>query len=227
MSHDLAGLVFGRLTAIDRVVSPDGYARWRCSCSCGGSKVARAQTLRNGRTRSCGCLSKEVAAARVTTHGDTSNRSTTPEYRSYASMKNRCRNPNHHEFHRYGGRGIAICERWLESFGAFLEDMGRKPDPSFTIDRIDNDKGYEPGNCRWASRKHQNRNSSLSKQVLASDGRTFTSMAEAAETFGISPSAMARACKSGRLVDGARWEVVANMIGVSPSSLVREAGRAA
>lgn len=81
----------------------------------------------------------------------------TPEYRSWMAMLDRCRNPNNGSFHRYGGRGITVCQRWRRSYIAFLEDMGRRPSIAYTLDRIDNDGNYEPGNCRWATAKVQGR----------------------------------------------------------------------
>lgn len=99
-------------------------------------------------------------------HGEAKNR--TPEYRSWRAMRTRCENPNHHAFPRYGGRGITVCERW-KSYENFLADMGRRPDLSFTLDRIDNNQGYSPDNCRWAGRRTQILNSTTSRQVTYGD----------------------------------------------------------
>ena len=143
-------------------------ATWLCRCDCGGEIVVRGHSLSKavagkGGTRSCGCMAREKEEK----HG----MSRTRTYRIWHMMRQRCGNPNYTNYSFYGGRGIAVCERWSD-FENFFADMGEAP-PGLSIDRIDNSKGYEPGNCRWASRQQQ-QNNMRSNVRLSFDGRTLT-----------------------------------------------------
>lgn len=128
--------------------------KWLCKCICGTEKVVFAANLRRGFSRSCGCLSAELAAERNTTHGC----SWMPEHGVWYEMIKRCHDPDSDGFAKYGQRGIAVCDRWRESFQAFLEDMGPRPSPRHSVERIYNSRGYELGNCRWATAREQANN---------------------------------------------------------------------
>lgn len=158
---DLAGQRFGRLTVVC-LVDAARPTRWSCACDCGAAVSVAAHCLRNGDTKSCGCLSSE----RFRSHG----RSGTPTHKSWVAMKIRCTYPSAPNFHRYGGRGISVCERWLK-FENFLADMGERPSADHSLDRINNDGNYEPGNCRWATRKEQARNTP-NVVLITINGRT-------------------------------------------------------
>lgn len=156
---DLTGRRFGRLVAQAKEgLATDDEARWRCLCDCGNETCVRSSSLRNGTTQSCGCLRRELLSTRPLKHGQARHGRLTSEYDAWHAMKQRCLNPNHAAYANYGGRGITVCQQWLESFEVFFADVGLKPDPELTLDRIDNDGSYEPGNVRWATRSQQNSN---------------------------------------------------------------------
>lgn len=149
---DITGRKFGRLVAIRYVDhTPGGNARWLCVCDCGKTRVVCKIALISGTTKSCRCLAIEKTIERSTTHGKTN----TPEFRAWSGMKDRCLRKGNKKYKHYGGRGITICKEWIESFDAFLRDVGPRPGPELSIDRIDNNDGYHPGNVRWATHKEQ------------------------------------------------------------------------
>jgi hypothetical protein len=150
---DLTGKVFGRLTVLKRgKTSKWGHIHWACRCSCGNVKEICGTSLKKKNSSSCGCLQKELLTERNKTHGMHGS----PEYISWQSMKNRCYNLERDNYHNYGGRGIIVCDRWLNSFENFYEDMGPRPDDDYySLDRIDSNGNYEPSNCRWATDEEQ------------------------------------------------------------------------
>lgn len=149
------GDVFGRWTVVccDRV-DKNGHMRWICRCECGVERAVVGSTMVTGRSLSCGCLQRERAMGAPVKHG----MSGTPEYKAWQQALQRCENPHHRLYKHYGGRGITVCASWRESFTAFYEHIGPRPSPDHSLDRVDNDSGYRPGNVRWATTLEQNRN---------------------------------------------------------------------
>lgn len=153
---NMKGKIFGKLKVIRRVENNKrGIAVWACMCSCKNKTLVYVNgvSLRNGNTKSCGCLQKERTRERHIKHGKTN----TKTYYIWYTMKKRCENENHISYKYYGARGIKICNRWSNSFKNFLEDMGECPF-GHSLDRIDNSKNYKPNNCKWSTRYAQNRN---------------------------------------------------------------------
>lgn len=177
---DRSGETYGRLTVVNR----DGYmgdqAAWQCRCSCGNTVKVASYSLGSGETQSCGCLQRERAADSSRTHG----RSDSKEYRTWQAMRTRCTNENRDNYSHYGGRGITVCDRWMDSFEAFYSDMGPAPSEDHTIERNDGNGHYGPGNCRWATQKEQMRNTSRSVFVNW-QGRSIT-LVELSETVDVS-----------------------------------------
>lgn len=153
---DLTGQRFGRLTIIERAGGLSGKsAKWLCRCDCGNEKVTTRQKLIRGDVQSCGCLQREYMQNGNVIHGGYKTRL----YSIWHHMKYRCNNPNAPKYPLYGGRGITVCDEWINSFPAFRDwALDNGYDDNLTLDRIDNNKGYNPNNCRWATSSDQNRN---------------------------------------------------------------------
>ena len=157
----LTGKRFNKLLVEERTgSSKGGQALWRCKCNCGNESIVAGTDLRRKSTKSCGC-------AKNITHG----RAKHPLYKVWKGMIRRCTNPNYKYFKNYGGRGIKVCSRWLDIHN-FIADMGLRPSPKHTIERIDNNKGYFPDNCRWATRAEQQKNMRTNR-MLTLEGRTM------------------------------------------------------
>lgn len=174
---------YGRLTAIGIAGCKNGKANWLWRCDCGAYKIIRGVSVTSGDSRSCGCLQRELTIERQLRHGEAVGDGT-PTYRSWFSMKQRCYNPANIGYHNYGGRGIAVCERWLHSFENFYADMGQRPSLDYSIERMNNNKGYSPDNCKWATRTEQQRNRRYNR-LLTLHGTTMC-LAEWTELLGLS-----------------------------------------
>lgn len=159
---DLRGRTFGSLTVVEEAPRhANGRTRWVCRCTCGGTKVVLAYKLHSGRVGNCtDCGRSRLRGTRGTSKSDSARRGVgtkyTPEYASWLAMRERCNTPGRPNYRYYGGRGIRVCSEW-DNFAQFLADLGPRP-PGTTLDRIDHDGHYEPGNCRWADLRTQNRN---------------------------------------------------------------------
>ena len=175
---DITGKTFGYLVVEGYCEKRNKQHYWRCVCICGKRKeVARNNLGKN--TFSCGCRKSQKTAARNRTHGLRKH----PLYHAWWAMRQRCSNPADPAYYRYGGRGIRVCDRWQGAFGFvnFLADMGERPSVKHSLDRRDNDKGYSPDNCRWATARDQAHNMRTNVNLTV-DGRTQCIAAWAAET---------------------------------------------
>lgn len=157
----LNGQRFGKLIVVKYIYSDNhGETYWLCKCDCGNEIIVKRTNLRSGNTKSCGCLHSDVLAKRNETHG----LSKTRQFSIWQSMIQRCYNPNTKFYERYGGRGITIYDEWKNDFKAFYDwSLQNGYQDNLTIDRIDNNKGYEPTNCRWSTQKEQCENRSTTR----------------------------------------------------------------
>mgnify|MGYP001591070312 CR=1 FL=1 len=195
--RSLNGMRFGTLTVVEFYgVSKHQRARWLCICDCGNSCVVVSGNLTCGKTKSCGCKKRQWISEKLTKHGMCK----TPEYSPWAAMMGRCYNKNNSEYQNYGGRGIQVCFSW-QDFAKFFKDMGVRPSPKHSIERIHNDKGYFPENCVWATQEEQARNTRRNR-LITCFGKTQCLTAWANE-FGIKRELLRDRLKSGWVIEKA------------------------
>lgn len=164
---DLTGKKYGLLTVLSKSSEKNRYGvMWECLCDCGNKTVTMSRRIRDGSTKSCGCLANP--------HGHATKEKMTPTYNSWRSMKARCYDSSAISYKNYGGRGITVCPEWINDFARFLKDMGERPEGT-QIDRLDVNGNYTPENCRWATRKQDSRNRRTTRN-LTIDGVTQTSV---------------------------------------------------
>jgi hypothetical protein len=166
---ELAGVRSGKLVAVEKAgVNHEKRILWRCQCDCGNETLATASAIKLGLNRSCGCAKSSGKGARQ------DGRSKRPEYMVWQIMRQRCGNPADDGYYLYGARGIRVCAEWdtKDGFAAFIAHLGPRPSADHSIDRIDNDRGYEPGNVRWATPKQQAANRRTT-HYLTIDGETY------------------------------------------------------
>lgn len=203
---DLNGKTFGRLRVLRLNCVGGAGAMWHCACECGAELCVYGHLLRRGQVKSCGCLRKDVGTAALAAyaasgaphaalkHGDSKASGPTSEWTAWYSMRKRCENPRNAAYVDYGGRGIAVCERWSD-YPKFLEDVGRKPSPEHTLERIRVNEGYKPDNVRWATRVEQARNR-RNTYYIECDG-VRRSLAEWSEKTGLKNTTIRARLRSG------------------------------
>lgn len=202
---DLTGEQFGRLRVLGREgMNKHHQLTWMCECECGNRKVALGMLLRNGDVQSCGCLHKDAMSETFKTHG----KSGTPIYAIWRSMMQRCFDKGSQAYHRYGGRGISVCERW-QSFENFYADMGERPDGT-SLERLDNDGDYNPENVIWADAKAQ-ANNRRSNVVIEYNGEKKT-MQQWADQLGVKIGTLWMRFNRGWSVDRAMTQEVRNVL---------------
>lgn len=208
---DIHGQRFGRLTVLGKSqTSQNGGSLWICRCDCGAEVIKNASNLRNGSTKSCGCLRSDASramgankehiakrSAKITQHGHKRRSAMSPEYRTWLGMKRRCQDAKYKDFPNWGGRGIKVCERWDSSFESFLADMGPRPSADHSIDRIDPSGHYEPGNCRWATSVEQGGEHRRDLLIIEVQGQRFESLKAACAHFNMPYTTVHLRIKSG------------------------------
>ncbi len=172
------------------------YSQWHCLCDCGNEAIADASKMKTGTKKSCGCLQATGIAARTLAHGQARRGAATPVYRLWNGIKKRCFDASHNSFHRYGGRGIGMHEAWRASFETFAAAVGERPSAAHSLDRIDNDGNYEPGNVRWATAAEQANNTSVN--VRYEFGGEHLTLPQVAAKVGLPESTIENRLKVGR-----------------------------
>ncbi len=185
----MIGKRFGKLTVVAEAERRNRSNRWECRCDCGGTTFANTGHLNAGNRSSCGCV---VGGRKNRTHG----RSHSPEYKAWDGARSRCRNPKNSKYHLYGGRGIRMCDAWSASFEAFFKDMGARPTPKHSLERLDSNGDYCPENCVWATAIQQNNNRSINRKLVC-HGRIVT-VAQASRATGIPHATILSRLDSGK-----------------------------
>lgn len=201
MKHfvNLVGQEFGRLTVTKSAgKSANNSYLFECLCVCGNTKIARASHLQRGEVSSCGCFQQENRSLHKPGLSHGQSRSAT--YGSWAAMKARCEYKKHPAFNSYGGRGITVCSQWRDSFETFLADMGERPE-GMTLDRIDVNQGYSPGNCQWATPKQQGVNRRNNRFIVLGD--VSATVGDWAKRTGIGASTIRERLKRGWSIERA------------------------
>ena len=170
-----------------------GHKIWICECSCGDISKYTGTRVKNGYVTDCITCSRSRCAEKNKTHGMRYS----AEYKIWSGIKQRCTNPKSSDYKRYGGNGILLFKEWEKSFEAFFSYIGTRPNDEYSIDRIDNSKGYLPGNIRWATKKEQARNKNIS--VYITDGISTMHINDVAQKIGISRGAAHLRLKRGKL----------------------------
>jgi hypothetical protein len=187
-----------------------GGSNWICVCDCGTEVIAVGSNLRRGSTKSCGCLAQEWSthmggnpefiakrAKSITRHGHKRKNAATVEYKTWLGMKRRCYDEKYKDYPNWGGRGIKVCDRWNDSFEAFLEDMGPRPSANHSIDRMQVNGNYEPGNCRWATLQEQGAEHRRNLTPVEIDGKCYPSLKAACAAYDVTYTAVFDRIKRG------------------------------
>jgi hypothetical protein len=208
-TSDISGMRFGKLLVSNDRVRVNGKIKWKCICDCGSTKLVRSDALVSGATQSCGCLHRKLMAQRMTTHG----MSSLPEYKIWRSIISRCENKNNESYGSYGGRGITVSEEWRKSFLEFINDVGRRPTKSHSLERVDNNSGYRKENCVWATSLTQAANTRRSRKITCRGATKI--LAEWARESGRSSGVISYRIKSG-------WETEKAIFGSMPKANSKE-----
>lgn len=197
---DITGSRYGRLLVTGKHPAPakNGGSLWDCVCDCGNRKTLNGSNLRNGSVQSCGCLAREWAAhmgsnpdfiakraEKTVTHGNKRRSGASVEYKTWLGMKRRCYDAKSKDYPNWGGRGIRVCEHWNSSFESFLADMGPRPAGHYSIDRINPNAHYSPGNCRWATLQQQGAENTRTNRKITHLGIDYQSLAAACRALNI------------------------------------------
>lgn len=203
---DMTGQTFGRLLVIEKAPSRKKNVYWRCVCECGNEVVTQGNALRGGVTKSCGCLNRELAPLKGKKNA-THHMSDTRPYHIWRNMRARCNNPKAINYHVYGGRGIKVCDEWNNSFARFWEWASANGyADNLTLDRIDNDKGYSPDNCRWATMQEQ-QNRRRNNHIITINGISHTAAEWCAE-YNIPQSTFFNRIKRGITGERLLWALI-------------------